>query len=421
MLDVYACGLTATLLGFGKFIRESANDPGRVVSQAHLTSPYEAKVPFRTLDRYEYLQEKLQFEVKIDGRILTPKWQVEQLIFDRYAEATYASLNDMLVMIDGLAGQTKLLAERGQSVYAAYMGHHGLELINKLQAHMKYIEHLVECFNAASTNATWPWPQCDTKDVIEKMRVQRLELHLTLSKCLPSLCKMPAGQKLPDIFGQTYHAICLACFNALRTGSSEAFSTLFPAYFQSAFLAHELLKPHLKGRDTNSALMLIIEPLVDLLELSGYGKIYAELLQKNELWTTIEGCWDNFIKTQANPSKVIEMLIATPEMRGYVPQTTPRDIFRTSWHQKMADDMRRMGLIDEMFGYGYHGNSRTATHPSKLIQVLCSGRHEPMETASGVFLVTFLTKRPEAAGLSFEDQFDLVDRLDTWQDGSHAN
>ncbi len=208
---------------------------------------------------------------------------------------------------------------------------------------------------------------------------------------------MPEFTAWPDFFGHAYSVLADDCFAAMAEGKLKLFEKLFPAYFTSALAASEKLRQK-SLQSSDGKLRGIGEPLVDLMEISGYSAVLAELDQK-PYWSMIETCWSKYFSaiTDVNHRRLILQLFCTvAEPTGHV---DPRYTLRFRWKRNFEDILYRRGIIpDRRLRYDCQ-ETEIPRHESALVRAFSYGI-KFMSDAHEVFLAIYLFKRPEAAGVN---------------------
>ncbi len=137
-------------------------------------------------------------------------------------------------------------------------------------------------------------------------------------------------------------------------------------------------------------------PLQDIVELSGYAKLFAELDAK-PFYEVVERTWNAYLGSVADANGALKFITALLSYRLGAFRTAARDIERTTWQQSFERMLReREILFDE---WDYHRRRQT-THPSRLIRAFTRGGVR-FAHASDVFLVEFVMPRLSEQAVKF--------------------
>jgi hypothetical protein len=282
----------------------------------------------------------------------------------------------------------------------------------KLKANIPDLETVVNDLEKMKISKDFELPNWEWKKIIKNLDDLEDSIIKNLALCLPNLYYTEHKEDKPDFFGQVYNTICEECYDSLISKNISKFNSIFPSFFIGSLLAYEKLEKKLKKFTPLQSIPLIIEPLMDLFEISGYAIIYSELFEIADFRNVLEGIWNNYFKQKNKPGDIIKMLIEIYNYKNSVFQLMPRDILRTAWQQRFNQQLRDLKLINGLFYQSDFLNGKTQiNHKSSLIRALCRGGYEPHIRAGHVFVVIFLLKLPEAKGITFNDVYKLSERL----------
>src|SRR5262249_49553981 len=147
------------------------------------------------------------------------------------------------------------------------------------------------------------------------------------------------------------------------------------------------------GSSAETKLLLLSDPLNDLLDLSGFALIYSELDGKPGHAQTTVTLWDQHFNGIAE-SKRTERLKAFASWTRPIFRTTPRDMVRTGWKQHLERLLRDRGLANDIWD---RPRSMSSSHSRPLIRAI-SGSPFILNNAADVFVAEYLLKRPELQG-----------------------
>ena len=170
-------------------------------------------------------------------------------------------------------------------------------------------------------------------------------------------------------------------------------------------------------------------PILDLIELSGYAKLFSELHHEPLLWQTCTQRWDKYLQPP-HQREQLEWLGAVISYNRSLFAITPRSIIRTSWKMRFDLALRNLprtysskrsklpqrSIVDDQF----------VDHPSLLIKVI--GGNNPnypsFYDGADVFVELFLAEFPEAKGIRFGIRNrlqDSIERFKKYQTESGSN
>ncbi len=178
--------------------------------------------------------------------------------------------------------------------------------------------------------------------------------------------------------------------------------------FFGAIMAFENLRNDLKDRDVEVLISIASEPLIDILSLSGYAKVYSELYGIKDIWDLCVKIWDGYLKNDQDRNKLIKKFVGLQEYRKSKFRIFPRDYLRTNWETTLRHKLIEMNIIDDMFGSSRGSwDNHVIKHDSAFIRALYRGRYERHISAADIFIIVYLLKQPEASGIEFKDYSEL--------------
>jgi hypothetical protein len=419
LFDRYNLSIMFCALGFYKFNREfntSLLDKRlNSIVWGNRQEIYQKHFPPALLERLEFLQKRLEFEQRVEERIISPDWYRKQLVVMKYGQLLHTSIEQLLSIFDKyyVEGGKKFF-DKKHFILAAWRFRKGLEAYAKMQAHFAQIRKVVTDLEKMNIEKELPWPKWDWDNIVKRINDSHDNLTGQLAQCIPSLSLMKASDKYPDLFGESYHIICQECFSDLADNKVEGFKSMFPFLFIGSLQAHERLKTSCRDYPPETLILVAFEPLLDIIELSGYAKIYSELYNSPDLWNTCEKSWAAYLKERGDKKDdVIKAMVSFYEYRASRFQLFSRDIWKTNWKMELERKLREMNLIDDMLDRSsYPGGSRNRnTHQSLFIRALCRGRYAPFITSSEIFILTYLLKQYQGKDIDFKDRHDFIDNL----------
>jgi hypothetical protein len=285
-------------------------------------------------------------------------------------------------------------------------------MCNKTNANLRHLRRLVAEIDSAKICTDFYWSQWDWQKFRNDIDNSHHNLIVLLAQCLPKLSILEQNRKLPDLLGESYSFVCRDFYKYLLSGNKEKFKGVFQYIFLGAISIQAQLSKEVKGWKSDAGLTISFDPVIDLMEISGYALIFSELYGISEIWNECKTIWDKYFQSTNNADELFTMLISCyTALKPGIPMP-PREIIRTGWHMKFNAKLHEMGLV-----YGIHSyedpfsSEKRVSHDSPIIRALCSGRSEPPEKARDIFVLLYLKKRPEAEGVEIQDMFGLERRI----------
>ncbi len=398
--ELYAVALISLLLGLSRELeRLNPASLGKIVQSTNplrLETLYTGVIlPRKIIEEMEFVRDRLEFEFLIEGKVVTPLWFQSELVALGYvrflAEATSAILEEVENTFDN---EIRQQLEAQNHLLVAELVQRGLETCQKLSSHFAKFKSWHEDYWLLNRSAEYDWPKIDWDGFEKRIVALRQSLVTALAKSSAELAKLPTVESWPDFFGHAYTVLSEECFTAMADGNKELFGVVFPAFFQLALEANERLRQKF-FRDTRN-IQLSIDPLADLMVLSGYAAVFSELDNKT-FWELVEHCWNQYFALFADDGqkrRVIQLLCLAvePTLR-----MTPRSVMRTRWKQMCEGVFAARGLVSER-DFWHGARDRRVNHPSALVRIFSRSIHL-FNDPCVVFLALYAFKRPEATSL----------------------
>src|SRR5579872_322869 len=405
------------LLGFFKYIekqsKEKLESEIAKIKWLSFSGIYKTDFPYPTISQLEYIKKGLEVESIAEGKIVSPLWYIKTLVMKKYAEDMVAylkfleSLNE-----DYFLKNIQELIANGKSVLAIQLIQRWLEYLNKFQHFLpKLKERMIE-YKTFHCISDLKWPEFDFDASEKKIDEFYKKAMIQMANLLPSLSAIERTNENPDYFGQAYTFTVEECYKALSTNDIDQFKAIFPKVFLACLSAYDKTRREVADWDNpESQIIYTSEPLIDLLELSSYAKIYAELYPNSELWGTCKQYWDTYLSGE-NAHGIIEFIVHVVEFRSKIFKIMPKAILRTNWETALRQAFQEKGLITEDDIFFRNDRRAQVNHQSLLIRVLVQHSIMLHSFIIDVFFITYLKSLSAATGVTFpqSDLSDLMER-----------
>ncbi len=419
LVDFHGYCILNFVLGFFSGLRANESQVFELrlsrISWRNRKSIYDQNFPCSMLSRLEFVQRTTSFEDRVEGRSISPQWYRNQLVAMQYMHLLSSGFLRLVELLSAeFVEISKTYLERGQVVFAAMHAHRGLEVCDKIHYHIAQNKERVVSFNKTRILHELPWPDWDWDKLHDDVRTRRESLVDMLAQCLPALAVLDRPVDAPDVFGQSYNTVYAHVMLLLEQNRGDEFGRMFPQLFVGVMLAYDKLQKEQEiiKADVQSKLVFGSEPIIDILDLSGYAKIYSELYLNSKLWDVCESTWNKYLDSHPKASELIKYFVSVVQYRESLHSIIPRDVLRTNWEIHLRRTLRKENMIDNFGRGGFYGDDDVPLeHRSPLIRALCFGRHEPFVSAVEVFILTYLLNRPEANGVEFNDNHDFLEHL----------
>lgn len=364
-------------------------------------------IPRHVVEQLEWLRSCLEFEAKLEGRIVSPAWLQVEMASRGMVRFLHEAVIRLMDEIERTFGAPAPARPPSHAVVTAENCLWGLEGCNKLAKHLERYEALATELTARNRSKEYQWPKTDWSALHKRISALRNRLVVNLAACAPRLTALPASGAWPDYFGRSYAVLGDETFDAMRRGDAPQFTQIFPAFFACAFPAMERIGKS-PGPETRNYVVQT-SPVKDLLDLSGYALLFSAL-ENQPFETTVRQCWDERFNSNADPGWraaqiAFLVLIAEPSLWE---ESNPT--LRTRWHYGVQQLLRSRGIVVDR--YDHWQDDDAPVHPHPLVRAYARSVSVLFE-AHDIFLSRYLYQRPDAAGLikpnavhSFDVEFD---------------
>lgn len=363
---------------------------------------YRERFPRKVIQQLESNKRHLDFERAAEGQTVTPIWYQLQLLILSYFRFLESSINFLLIGLEEVFLQeAQALINQGKHIIAIQLIERGFEACHKYENHFFSLQEYCQELNKARKLEDIPSVNFSWEDYQKKIEAIHDQLVILLSTSLYEIIQLPKLDDFPDYFGHAYTVLTDECFKAMALGKEELFKTLFPKVFDACLEAHARQRK-LENFDEESKFVLVADPIVDLLDLSGFSIIFQELDGKN-FFDIVQSTWDSYFADNKDRLFSIKLLITFGTHNSFI--MSPRSITRTSWQQYFERILRKRKLLNDDYSYGGffdEEEEKTEKHPSKIIRTLTRSMmlHEE---ANEVFLAIYFKKEIESKEVEFPD------------------
>ena len=404
IIDSLLITLTASL--FNSLDKIDLDDLKKKISKQQWNksnSPYIFDLPFRLLKRLEYIHESLNFEKDAEGKVIAPSWYITELIFQEFAfhlkEMSDKILTSGIAVIEEII---KSYESQSRFVEVSIIASDALEMEAKSRHLLFVVKRLAEKVGEERTIENLPWAEWNWDVYEEQLNSFHERIVVTQLSHLGSLFTLKNPVDFPDYFGKGVILAGEECLKSLRANNDELFEKLFPKYLGGILLTFEKMRVNSQNLRPEQFLLLLAEPIMDLLDVSGYSLLYSEYHQNQALWEPCKVAWEETIK--ANGKEFLKGLAILVVHKKQNFGMTNRDISRSQWEIEFNSSMklliRKHEIIeDSRLPIGLN----IIDHPSELIREFggIDDYHFSLHDPDEIFIDLFLSKLPDANGMDF--------------------
>lgn len=351
------------------------------------------------LRQLEWLLPRIKMELAAEGTTETPVWYQQDLVSKSQAESLSESVG--AIIENGskfFQNWSDTLLKAGRVWQSAAVLSRYLEYLSKLGHSLALFKTYADSLKASRHLMGLQWPDIDPELWFKEAGGLRDKAGLTVANHIASLSISQKPEGLPDYLGQFIHETGENLFNSLLERRSGEVQALIRPYMTGTLVLFDKMKPGAPEFNawTEQKLQIAAAPVLDILELSGYGKLLAELHADGQLWEAVSSVWDKLIAKNPGTLPWLAAIITGGTPRFQIPH---RGLVRTNWSIRIQHELDKVPQSHSMRGgiAGIYG-SDTIIHPSPLVRYCAKYR---FHNGRDIFAALYLSKQPGAEGLKW--------------------
>ena len=385
----------------------------RSTDWANPKAPYSAAVPGSVIETLEKVEAGRAFENAVDAPpdMQTPGWYVAEIAFNSYDHAMREQVLSLIQLLTTWYPTTaKRLADLKMPDAAGAVLSRGVEVVWKMERHIAHWHDVATQLRAEPLQVDLKRPEWDWDGLAARIADLRVELFRQLAALIPQHVTRERRDDIPDYLGEAVHRVGEAAFTALADNSDELFGQLFPTYFLGVPAIVDRIREQVTEWHPNQAVTAVAEPVVDLMDLSGYALIFAQLHNNPRLWKICEASWLKHVEDKGGAER-LQIIAVLHRHQRHLFALTHRAPARARWQMRLSEILGQLprGTSTSPFHDG------PVEHSSSLIRRIAPDTNSLaglMFHASDIFVVRFLRKVDGADALDFGVADWVVKTLD---------
>lgn len=369
-------------------------------------SIYHAGFPEHMLECLEWLHPRLEFESKVEGKVVSPSWYLQELMAKAEAE-------NFAVVMKCFHSEAKQLYE--QWIKTANSSKHPWlaavalsrewEYWHKIDAHSNALVRYWDDLNTDRRIEGLPWPNSNTDKLIQKKEQRKKEILKLMSseKVLSSFTTRPESH--PDFAGQFLHTVGEALLMAMCENDSDTIETLFKGYFVGSILRYQQLRPETTEPTSHIEhdVKVACAPLLDLMDISGYTFLMSDYHDEPRLKQPIIKEWSHAL-TKNPPMLSLKGLAAVVSLSEAGFALPHRSMNRIRWQQTVSGYFRGVES-QEILGRRYIVPETVVKHDSSLIRTFAQflDWHD-LYDGMDIFVVKYILQCEDGEDLDFGER-----------------
>ncbi len=398
--DYYGCIFISAILGYRKRI-EGLCAKIEGVDFSSKKGLYAQNFPSEIVVRLEDLRKRLKFEIAVEGKIISQKYYIDQLV----ATAVLGFVNKIPDKVLKLLDEEVIkfgakLIERKNFLMVLPLFDRILEAINKAFSFANQLEENEREIAKFIRVKDIPHVRTNVEDFRKKLMEHRRVVLEYFPKFSAITYFIPQNDSsIPDYFGNYYFRLSQACVEALVKNDSELFLKLFPACFLHSFSVYSYLTGKFNENNANKEYwgVRISDVLMNLFVISGYALIYREIGQK-EIWQVVDKQWQDapeILKRESLKEALHTMIQIASCYNGFYASSTNQ--IRFEWERLVKSDLLNKGIIQERDS-SFFGRKPERKHQSDILEIMARSNTSFLSWYYGaevVFIACYLDELPD--------------------------
>jgi hypothetical protein len=396
----------AAILGLVK--GDSSLERERIISFASRrwwvkpASRYEHDLPAYILPRLEWLAERIHFEHAALTEVVSPPWYQAELILQISAECHSANL-------DAIQSADSTLFEKWLGVSLKYkdvllsaaITCREWEYLTKLDANLA---SLLDSWDSTSRERHLKglsWPEVDKDAIRNRVHADMEEVvrRMALQSSVLSILERPS--EYPDYAGQFLHTVGERILDALLENSQEFVAATFSAYLDGMVQRFQNLRPKNPAADywTQMEFRTAGAALLDVMDISGYAWLLAEVHGNPRLWTMITDAWEKYLAPPSGDETMGRLLVGIVSIQAATFELPHRGVLRTTWHGRIGQRLVQLPRRDVPTGSWMHERTEI-DHSSPVVRAFAGAGDYLGYSGEHLFVQYILRRLPD---LGIED------------------
>jgi hypothetical protein len=367
---------------------------------------YKTGLPLHLLKQLEWVRPRIEFEIRSEGARISPDWYIGELILQAASENAKDSLTVLLGELQAIFDRWLAAAAGSKLVWmrAAILSREA-EYLSKIDYHLWHLRQHWANLNANKKIEGLPWPKLDFEKLEKGQTERQKQIHQLMAKHATTLMEVSRSDEYPDFAGQFIHAIGEALLKAMCENDSGVVNSLFPDLFICSLLQFDRLRANVDVSDwrAETSLKMAVAPVLDLMDLSGYAILLAELHDNPPISDPVITVWSAYFDSQKAASKIpiVQLLASAIALTESAFELAHRSLIRTEWGQAVADCLRQVERKGVFRRGGFYGTHQTVVHKSPLVRVFATEELGSFFDGIDVFIERILRQLDDGKDIEF--------------------
>ena len=317
------------------------------VSEIDITSKhsiYYNNLPGSSVKLLEELNKMVTNEIRVEGKQITEGWYLRRLMLRECSDNVVTYHEKISLCIGSFLNFIEKTVENKSYEASALLTGQWMQLRNKTLHWINMID-TINSLQSEHRIENLPWKQFDAKKELDLLEENTKRVNSMMSSLILPLSKVSASsKKTPDHFGHAYINSLEQLYKSISNNDVAAVRKMFPDVFLGSMNAYDLLSAETeKWKSDRNRNMALAEPIIDIVTMSGYMKIYASFHGNEELWNICKEMWDKYLNYREGTRSIskentAKFMIVYSDMDGRLPfLDITRYDQRFAWERSFED------------------------------------------------------------------------------------
>ena len=333
--------LASLLLGMREAIASWPEDIRRAVAVTAWDRRNTKVVPIRGSLRMwtaaQRLLREIQAEQDIEGRRVTPDWYLQFALAGECILSLRELAQQLPDLLNAFAGPVG--ARPAPGVKAA-TGAQTLQAIAKAEFVAETIPYVIEELEGLRRGHDLQEVE-ELKGLLERLRSRRSSTLEGIAVAVTELKPEPS-KAAPDLFGEALFTLVHHTEDAIASGDVDLMQRVFPSIVFATFILDEYVRSTY-GPPTYQINLAVLDPIVDILELSGLALVY-EVLRDDKSGAAVRQVWVTCVGSLEDPEHAAQRILDMLDLAVGSWGMSPRSIARTEWEMRLTRSIVAAGF-----------------------------------------------------------------------------
>lgn len=290
----------------------------------------------------EEMSKKLLYEKQIENWIVTPHWYQLEILMLNVSNRFITNVETLIKTFEIYDSALAELSDIKFSYLKGIILTNKLQYLNRLEYQYYKIKSIYEDYLNNRKIDDLQWKKFDVDKITTNLNDINKKLLIEVSKQTLESCFFDRKKDYPDFFGQFLHITGEAIIDSFCNNDIDLFNQLFPQYFIGSMYKFNKLKPTTELADwrMNIEMKFVTSPIMDLLAVSGYTKLFSEFLDNSELWEKVKETWDTYLENEENIKPEFFVLLISLSESSY--GIGHRSMNRMNWQNKVEYELKKL-------------------------------------------------------------------------------